>query len=226
MAYAGLLSKNLANSLIEISNQSSVTLDGFILKPAKGERVQQARNSYRLCITISGMQKASGYVGKVLDAAGIYLQHPHFHDPNVPYFNPHYLVRSGGTHPLPTSEMQVNTRIPPRIKLSSDERLKGDLLKVINSSAKGPLEYSAVSPGPLLRTALKPHQVMALSMMVEKESGKIESNNFKNIWSKVRQRNCSVSLDHKVFRYSISPLAALFRKGQMWTNANRNAAIA
>lgn len=30
---------------------------------------------------------------------------------------------------------------------------------------------------------------MALSMMVEKESGKIEGNNFENLWSRVAQRD-------------------------------------
>ena len=156
MAYGGLLNNNLAKSLIEISNRFRVTLRGFILKPGKVEDVQQARGSCRLCITICGMQEASKYVGEILDKAGIYLQHPHFHDPTVPYINPHYLVRPGGAHPLAISYEQFNTPILPPLNLSTDERLKGDLFQVINNSAKGPLEYSRISPGTSMRTTLKP----------------------------------------------------------------------
>ena len=48
------------------------------------------------------------------------------------------------------------------------------------------------------------HQVMALSMMVEKESGNIESNDFENLWSKVRQGSCGVRYDSLgIFSYDL-----------------------
>ena len=155
MAYGGLLRQNLAKPLIEITCQYQVTLVAFII-PAEGNNVPQADRFCQLCITVYGMQEAGRYVGEILDRAGIYLQHPTAHDPTMPYINPHYLVRPGGTPPVLTLEDQAALPIPPSVALSTDQRLKGDVLEMINSSAQGPLNYSEITPSSQMRTPLKP----------------------------------------------------------------------
>ena len=156
MAYGGLLSHNLAKCLIEILNQYTINYDAYILKLQKGKHDPKTPDSYRLCITIYGMQETSRHVGEILDSAEIYLQHPRSYDTTVPYVNPHYLVPPGRVHPLPTSEGQIDVPIRPSLNLSADERLKGDILQVLNSSAKGPLKYTRITSSPQMRTTLKP----------------------------------------------------------------------
>lgn len=156
MAYGGLLRQNLAKPLIEIACQPRVTLVAFILAPAEGKDVPHANQSCQLCITVYGMQEASRCVGQILDDAGIYLQHPSSYDPAVPYMNPHYLVRPGGSHPAPVAEEHVELSIRPSISLSTDQQLKGDVLKMIDSSAQGPTSYSKVTPTSQMLTTLKP----------------------------------------------------------------------
>ena len=156
MAYGGLLRQTLAKTLIEITCQYQVTLVAFILLSAEGKNVPQADRFCQLCITVYGSQEAGRYVGDILDHAGIYLQHPTSYDPTIPYINPHYLVRPGGTPPVPTLEKQAALPIRPSVALSTDQRLKGDVLQVIDSSAQGPSSYSEITPSPQMRTTLKP----------------------------------------------------------------------
>lgn len=156
MAYGGLLRQSLAKTLIEIICRYQVTLVAFILLPAEGKNVPQADRFCQLCITVYGMQEAGRHVGDLLDQAGIYLQHPTSYDPTIPYINPHYLVRPGGTPPVPTLETQTALPIRPSIALSTDQRLKGDVLQMIDSSAQGPSNYSEITPSSQLRTTLKP----------------------------------------------------------------------
>ena len=156
MAYGGLLRQHLAKSLIEITCKYQVTLVAFILVPAEGKDVPEADRFCQLCITIYGTQEAGKYVGEILDHAGIYLQHPTSYDPTMPYINPHYLVRPGGTPPVLTFEKQAAIPIRPSIALSTDQRLKGDVLQMLDSSAQGPSNYSEITPSPQMRTTLKP----------------------------------------------------------------------
>ena len=155
MAYGGLLSQNLARPLIEISKQHRVTLAAFIMKPTGGKDDQKVAHPCQLYITVYGMQEAGRDVGEVLDQAGIFLQHPSSYDPAVPYINPHYLVRPGGTHPAPTSEGQIEISIRPSPCLSTDQRLKTNVSQMLNDSAKGPLNYSKYTPSTRIRTPLK-----------------------------------------------------------------------
>ena len=154
-AYGGLLRQNLARPLIKVSEQYRVTLVAFVLEPSESKDVKREIGSYQLCIIVYGMQEASRGVGEVLDHAGIYLQHPLSYDTTVPYINPHYLVRPGGTNPTPTSEERVEASIRPSLCLSTDARLKGDVSQLIDSSAQGPSNYLRIAPSSHLRTILK-----------------------------------------------------------------------
>ena len=157
MTYGGLLRQTLAKPLIEITRQVRVTLVAFITtEPAKGTDGPQTARSCQLCITVYGVREASSYVGEILDDAGIYLQHPTSYDPAVSYINPHYLVRPGGPHPAPSSGKEIELSTRPSVDLSTDRRLKGDVIQMINSSAQGPSNYSQITPSLQMRTTLKP----------------------------------------------------------------------
>ena len=157
MAYGGLLRQVLARALVEITCRYRVTLVAFIVVPAaEGKSVKKAERVCQLCVTVYGAREAGRYVGDILDQAGIYLQHPTSYDPAVPYINPHYLVRPGGTAPVVTFEQQATVPIRPSMALSTDQRLKGDVLQVIDSSAQGPSSYSEITPSSRMRTTLKP----------------------------------------------------------------------
>ena len=156
MAYGGLLRQTLAEPLIEITSQYQVTLVAFILLLAEGKNVPQAERSRELCIIVYGTQEASRHVGDILDHAGIYLQHPTSYDPTMPYINPHYLVRPGGSPPVPSLEKQAALPIRPSVAISTDPRLKGDVLQMIDSSAQGPSNYSEITPSSQMLTTLKP----------------------------------------------------------------------
>ena len=156
MAYGGLLSQTLAKPLIEIIRRFRVTLVAFIAGSAEKKSAPQTAHSYRLCIKVYGMQEASTCVGEVLDDAGIYLQHPTLYDPTVSYINPHYLVRPGGAHPDPSLKRDVEFSTRPSVDLSTDRRLEGEVIQIINSSAQGPLNYSQITPSSQMLTALKP----------------------------------------------------------------------
>ena len=155
MAYGGLLPQNLARPLVKLSEQYRVILDAFLLEPSKSKNVKREIGSYQLCILVYGMQEASRDVGEVFDHAGIYLQHPLSYDTTVPYINPHYLVRPGGTNPIPTSEDHIEASIRPSLCFSTDARLKGDVSQLIDNSAQGPPNYLKIAPSSHLRTILK-----------------------------------------------------------------------
>ena len=160
MAYGGLLRQVLARALVEITGRYRVTLVAFLAVPPppaakEGKNVVQAERDCQLCVTVYGAREAGRYVGDILDQAGIYLQHPTSYDSTVPYINPHYLVRPGGSAPVITFEEQAALPTRPSMALSTDQRLKGDVLQVIDSSAQGPSSYSEITPSSRMRTTLK-----------------------------------------------------------------------
>lgn len=155
MAYGGLLRQSLAQPIIELFVQHHVSFVAFVLKAVKGEDLAKSSRPYRLCINVFGPKDASKSVGEVLDNAGIYLQHPLSSDLTSDYINPHYLVRPGASHPTPSFEQQLSIPTRPSLTLSSDERLKSNVLQAMDDSAQGPSEYSYIAPSTWIRTPLK-----------------------------------------------------------------------
>ena len=156
MEYGGLLRPSLAQPIIQIFVQHHVSFVAFVLKANKGEEIAQSPRPYRLCINIYGPKDVGKSVGEVLDNAGIYLQHPLSSDLTGPYINPHYLVRPGASHPTPSDEQQLSIPDRPPLNLSSDERLKSNVLQAMDDSAQGPSEYSYIASSTWIRTPLKP----------------------------------------------------------------------
>ena len=156
MAYGGLLRSSLAQPIIQIFVQHRVSFVAFVLKAVKGEDLAQSTRPYRLCINIYGPKNVGKSVGDVLDKAGLYLQHPLSSDLTGPYFNPHYLVRPGASHPTSSVEQQLSIPNRPSLTLSSDERLKSNVLQAMDDSAQGPSEYSSIASSTWIRTPLKP----------------------------------------------------------------------
>ena len=156
MAYGGLLHQSLAQPIIIVSQQHRVSFMAFIAKAAEEKGKKGSPQPYRLCINIYGTEDDSGSIGVTLDNAGIYLQHPLFNDLALPYLNPHYLVRPGASHPESTSRQHLSILNRPSLSLSDNDRLKSDILQVMDTSAQGPSEYRQITPSDWLQTPLKP----------------------------------------------------------------------
>lgn len=156
MAYGGLLHQNLAWPLIEISKLPSVSFVAFVSKASQDGDKSRLGHSGKLCINVYGSKRVSGTVASVLDAAGIYLQHPFSTDLGVPYFNPHILIRPGGDHPAPSLEQHLSHSKTSSLNLSNLHSFRNDILQIMDYSAQGPSEYTQFAPGVGVRATLKP----------------------------------------------------------------------
>lgn len=128
MAYGGLLSQTLAKSLIEIIRRFRVTLVAFIAGSAEKKSAPQTAHFYRLYIKVYEMQNASTCVNEVLNDADIYLQHPTLYDPTVLYINSHYLVRLEEAYFDPSSKRDIEFSTRSLVDLSTNRRLKGEVI--------------------------------------------------------------------------------------------------
>ena len=155
MAYGGLLRQSLAQAIIEISVHHRASFVAFVSKSAKDKHSAEPVSPYKLCINVFGPKDVSSSVGDVLDDAGIYLQHPLYCDLAGPYVNPHYLVRPGASHPIPSYEQELSTSTRPSLSLFNNELLKSSVLQAMDDSAQGPSEYSYIAPSTWIRTPLK-----------------------------------------------------------------------
>ncbi|KAK5631045.1 hypothetical protein RRF57_006760 [Xylaria bambusicola] len=75
--------------------------DKIPTKGKKGKSISQTASEYALRIVVFGCSEEKASIGRFLSSSGLYLQHPLRTecDVSIDYFNPHYLVRSGGGMP-------------------------------------------------------------------------------------------------------------------------------
>ncbi|RAH68766.1 DEAD/DEAH box helicase [Aspergillus aculeatinus CBS 121060] len=136
-----------------------------------------------LRIAVYGSINDKDAVGTCLSDAGMYLQHPTSaeYDPRFPYVNPHYLVRPGGEMPrideLRISDHEQGSQVSERL----NEGVKSELFRILDTVNTYEGSYEACS-SPRLASRLKPHQEVALAMMIERESEQIDGLKFPSIW--------------------------------------------
>ncbi|KAI1488246.1 hypothetical protein F5X96DRAFT_685614 [Biscogniauxia mediterranea] len=116
----------------------------------------------------------------------LYLQHPSGIecDLSVDYFNPHYLVRPGGEMPR-LEELWLDEhgeQAEPTRTL--DDTTKGRLLRMFDQADGGEVEVD-VNPSSRLQTPLMEHQIKALSLMIERESGRLHDLKSPSLWLQV-----------------------------------------
>ena len=126
--------------------------------------------------------------------------------------------------PLQKSKSSFRSGLQYLSLCCTDHQMKGDVIQLINNSAQGPSNYFKIAPSPHIpdssETVSKPfttresglrktysHQIMALSMMVEKESDRIEGNEFESLWRRVAPRDGRVRYDRFV-SWSCLPLVS------------------
>ncbi|PYI24428.1 hypothetical protein BO99DRAFT_92671 [Aspergillus violaceofuscus CBS 115571] len=179
--YAGIVAMP---ALVDLQKQHRVKLVGTLFaaplgKDAGTEECQKPE----LRVIVYGSINDKDAVGTCLSDAGMYLQHPTSveYDPRLPYVNPQYLVRPGGEMPrideLRISDDEQGSQVSERL----NEGVKSELFRILDTVNTYEGSYEACS-SPRLASRLKPHQEVALAMMIERESGQIDGLKFPSIW--------------------------------------------
>ncbi|KAF4995234.1 hypothetical protein FGRMN_5265 [Fusarium graminum] len=147
-------------------------------------------------IVIYGLSKDAVAVGTHLSGTKLYLQHPipDEYDHSMQYHNPHLLLRPGASMPrIQDLKLQDDEEKPIQSSVTVlDEVSKGRIWRILDS-ATGGVVSSQVACSTRLRSTLRDHQLVALDMMIEKESGLMENPKFPTLWEPIandqRQRN-------------------------------------
>ena len=124
----GFLDFHVAEALSRVCECFGGVLDAYI--PTSTSKFSDKKAASKVCIIIYGILENIDGVGKVLNNAGIYLQHPKYHDGSVPYNNPHYLLRPGGKLSL-----QDDRSSPSQMYRSSNILPENDPLKEIGRAS-------------------------------------------------------------------------------------------
>ncbi|KAJ8129741.1 hypothetical protein O1611_g3887 [Lasiodiplodia mahajangana] len=124
-------------------------------------------------------------IGDLLFAHDCFLQQPEAYDQTTTYYNPQLLTRPGQELDFPHTE--TPSLSPRNHSLSSLEK---DKVNQLFESAVVPTTFTEAEVSPLLNTKLKEHQLKALSMMFEKESGILAGSEFPALWTEM-QNQCS-----------------------------------
>ncbi|KAI0101763.1 SNF2 family N-terminal domain-containing protein [Nemania sp. FL0031] len=125
-------------------------------------------------------------LGDLLFDHACFLQEPETYDEATTYHNPQWLTRP--SREPDTSHTEKASLTVRNHSLSSAEKDKVDELF---QSAIGPATFKKVEVSKLLNTELKDHQLKALSMMFEKESGLLVDLEFPSLWTERQDLNSS-----------------------------------
>ncbi|KAI8630297.1 SNF2 family N-terminal domain-containing protein [Xylariaceae sp. FL1651] len=209
-----LYNPRLIGALCELPLRLDATLFISEVKHIKEKRRPQMRKyvsteatrGYSIRIVLHGLRIDKDTVGDLLSDAGFFLQHPYAAEviPGIQYDNPHYLVRPGTGMPKleqlhlhgmneSITQTEVRDEIAKSyfIRIFETAEADGDAVTVINTSLS-----------PRLRSTLMRHQVLALAMMQEKESGFLEEPMFPSLW----RRESSKNSKNSYYRHDITRL--------------------
>ncbi|PYH80229.1 hypothetical protein BO82DRAFT_433433 [Aspergillus uvarum CBS 121591] len=179
--YAGIVAMP---ALVKLLKQHRVKLVGTLFAAQLGKNAGTGEcHKPEMRVVVYGRIDDQDAVGTCLSDAGMYLQHPKSaeYDPIFPYVNPQYLVRPGGEMPrideLRISDDEQGSQVSDRL----NEGVKSELFRILDTINTYEGSYEACS-SPRLASRLKPHQEVALAMMIERESGQIDGLKFPSIW--------------------------------------------
>ncbi|KAK8067453.1 helicase-like transcription factor [Apiospora saccharicola] len=151
--------------------------------------VPLSTTDYNLRVVVEGSRKDGKDVGRLLSEADLFLQHPSAseRDPILEYFNPQFLICPGEAMPT-LEDLAIEDEEQDLRSKQLDDMTKARLLRVFDDAnvTVGNTGID-VTPSPRLRTSLMPHQLKALGMMQQRESGTIETEQFPPLW--VRDQN-------------------------------------
>lgn len=195
MKYKGLIDHHTGQILAAISRNFTVTFTPFLDYKQYMQRNAISQDHRSLLVIVYGFQRDGDEIGNYFSDSGLHLQHPANFEHSVPYKNPQYLLRPDSDLRLPISEI---SHFKPR-KIPVDQVLRPQLSQVFDT-ATGPDIFSNVQLSCRLVTELKSwvpqvsyggklknlmfnrYQRKAVAMMAEKESGKLENQEFPSLW--------------------------------------------
>ncbi|RAK81215.1 DEAD/DEAH box helicase [Aspergillus fijiensis CBS 313.89] len=171
-------------ALVDLLKQNRVRLVGTLFAALLGKDAGTREcQKPELRVIVYGSNNDKDSVGTCLSDAGMYLQHPTSveYDPRFPYVNPQYLLRPGSEMPrideLRISDDEQGSQVSERL----NEGVKSELFRILDTASTYDGFYEACS-SPRLASILKPHQEVAMAMMMERESGKLDGLKFPSIW--------------------------------------------
>ncbi|KAI0383446.1 SNF2 family N-terminal domain-containing protein [Hypomontagnella monticulosa] len=195
--YVGLLS---SSALVIALRQPHLKLDATLfittIKDTRGASMSKTRKQttgeaareYTLRVVIYGLRDDKEMVGDLISDAGHFLQHPYVMEvlPGIQYDNPHYLRRPGAEMPKLEHFDLDNVYDDYAQTEIGDEINKSRFLRIMETAAADGMTVTEVniSPSPRLCSPLMRHQIIALAMMYEKESGYVEEPMFPSLWRK------------------------------------------
>ncbi|KAI2624406.1 SNF2 family N-terminal domain-containing protein [Hypoxylon sp. NC1633] len=163
--YGGLLGVEAARVIISLVETHAVELSASIISPDQIE------------VLIYGRREEADSIGDMLLERDCFLQPPNSYDVSRPYHNPQCLAdpdHEAETFWVPDGSSSTQATV-------LDENKKSKVAELLDS-AIGPATFRVVHVSDILITKLKKHQLEALSMMMEKESGSICDANFPTVW--------------------------------------------
>ncbi|KAJ3497109.1 hypothetical protein NLG97_g2147 [Lecanicillium saksenae] len=193
-ARAGVLKSEGLDRLIR---EYPVTLKGQLLALDPQEAKKQAqiwRNGgalwypRRLRLGIYGHQRDKHAIAKLLSDHGIFLQTPAAdeYDTSVKFWNPQYLVRPGGAS-ASVSKQLAEEQIYEVMRIFD----YNPSIEIIDT------DKEQVKQSTRLTTTLKPHQMQALRMMVEREYHGNSDTAFPSLWTQYASEQ-GIRYRHKI----------------------------
>ncbi|RLM01368.1 hypothetical protein CFD26_109040 [Aspergillus turcosus] len=181
--YAGIVSMAVLVTLLE---QHTVKLVGTLFAP-NDPKDTNSRSGAVIRMILYGRGDEKEAVGACLSEAGVYLQHPRIieYDDLMPYVNPQFLIRPGAEMPKLEDLVLSDDEEHPQSSESLTPDEKSEIMRIFDSAntVNGP--YQGRSSFRLAST-LKEHQIVALSMMVEREAGNLQDLKFPSLWERVK----------------------------------------
>ena len=189
--YMGLLDHETASALSQICQENDIDIKAYILHNRKSDSKSGSVTwgaSIPIYIVLYGHPEDSELIGQSLSESCIFLQHPQHKEDLELYQNPQYLLRPGEDFPI-VDCINADPSVSWTEPSNEHDTQNDNRLESMFDSAQGPEAFSIVYPSPRLRTKLQPHQQKGLAMMHEKESGKLENNDFTALWSRTDASN-------------------------------------
>ncbi|KAI1103966.1 SNF2 family N-terminal domain-containing protein [Jackrogersella minutella] len=164
--YGGLLDQGASRVVVSLMRDYDVEFSACM----------KATN--RIEVLVYGRFDQGEALGDMLLEQDCFLQQPGMYDVSRAYYNPQCLSDPDKENES-LSEYDEVLSDQKKVLNENEKNMVSELL----DSATGPTDFRRVSVSDVLITQLKEHQVQALSMMTEKESGNLRDIEFPSIWT-------------------------------------------
>ncbi|KAI1802019.1 SNF2 family N-terminal domain-containing protein [Daldinia bambusicola] len=165
VSYLGLLGQASTQVLVKLTKSYNIELKASL------------KTSKIIEVIIYGQFEQGDAIGNTLLDHDYFLQQPDFYDASRPYKNPQCLSYDEKEK----ETFQEDVESPPSRHTILDETGKNKADELLDY-ASGPINFRRGQAPRGITTELKPYQIQALTMMMEKESGDIRTAEFPSVW--------------------------------------------